>query len=93
MPRHAASGNSQRRSAGDSGEQERERIVAAFAKAATEHGYAQLTVDQVLRYADVSQATFEAHFDSKEQGVIAAQDAFLERLQLEVAGACEADKA
>lgn len=73
-------------------EEERERIVAAVVKAATEHGYAQLTVDLVLRYAGVSQATYEAHFETKEQGVIAAQEAFLAGLQLEVSGACDADE-
>lgn len=73
---------------GGAGEQ-RERIVAAIAKAASEHGYAKLTIDQVLRYAGVPRSTFEAHFESKEQGLIAAQDAFFDRLRLDVAGACD----
>jgi len=69
--------------------EQRERIVAAISKAASEHGYAKLTVEQVLRYAGVPRSTFDAHFDSKEQGLIAAQDAFLDRLWLDVVSACD----
>lgn len=86
-----AGGESQRSSREDpdaAGEQ-RQRLVAAISKAASEHGYAKLTVDQVLRYAGVSQAIFDAHFESKEQGLIAAQDAFLDRLWLDVVSACD----
>jgi AcrR family transcriptional regulator len=68
---------------------ERDRLIAAFARAASEQGYAKLTVEQVLRYAGFSQGTFEAHFESKEQGLVAAQDAFLHRLWLDVVGACD----
>jgi AcrR family transcriptional regulator len=67
----------------------RERLVAAFGRVASEHGYSQLTVEQVLLYAKVSRATYEAHFETKEQGLIAAQDAFLDRLWLEVVAACD----
>jgi AcrR family transcriptional regulator len=69
--------------------EQRERIVAAFAKAAAEHGYAKLEIEQVLRYADVPRSTFDAYFESKEQGLIAAQEAFLDRLWLDVVSACE----
>lgn len=68
---------------------QRERLVAAFSKAAAEHGYAQLKLEQVVRYAGVSAEAFEAHFESKEQGLVAAQDAFLERLWLDVVTACD----
>jgi AcrR family transcriptional regulator len=70
--------------------EQRALIVAAIAKAASEHGYANLTMEQVLGYAGVSRATFDAHFESKEQGLIAAQDAFLDRLWLDVVSACDA---
>ncbi len=73
-------------------DEERERIVAAIAKAASERGYARLKIDQVVRYAGVSRAAFDSHFTSKEQGIVAAQDAFLERLWLEVEGACDVDQ-
>lgn len=68
---------------------QRERLVAAFSKAAAEHGYAQLKVEQVARYAGVPAEAFEAHFESKEQGLVAAQDAFLQRLWLDVITACD----
>ena len=70
--------------------EQRERLVSAFAKAAAEHGYAGLELDQVRRYAGVTEDAFAAHFENKEQGLIAAQDAFFDRLWLDVAGACDA---
>jgi AcrR family transcriptional regulator len=84
-------GNSQRRSGVDpeNSGRDRERLVSAVAKAAAEQGYARLTVDQILRYAGVPRATFDAHFESKEQGLIAAQDAFFDRLWLDVIAACD----
>jgi AcrR family transcriptional regulator len=72
---------------------QRELLVSAFNKAAAEHGYARLEVEQVLRYAGVSRATFDAHFQNKEQGLIAAQDAFFERLWLDVVAACDGSAA
>lgn len=75
----------------DSGEatQERERLIAAFGKAASEHGYRDVTVDQIARYAGLSRSHFERHFKSKERGLVAAQDAFLDRIWLEILGACQ----
>ncbi len=69
--------------------EQRDRIVAAFAKAAAEHGYAKLEIEQVLRYAGVPRSTFDAHFESKEQGLIAAQEAFLDHLWLDVLSVCD----
>lgn len=68
---------------------ERERLIAAFGKAASEHGYRDVTLDQVAHYAGLSRARFEAHFDTKEQGLVVAQDAFLDRLWLDVLEACD----
>lgn len=73
-------------------DEERERIVAAIAKAASERGYSKLKIDQVVRYAGVSRAAFDSHFESKEQGIVAAQDAFLNRLWLEAEGACDLER-
>lgn len=85
-----AGGDFQRHSKATSGyARDRERLVAAFGKAVAEHGYAELTVDQVVNYAGTSRDIFEAHFESKEQGLVAAQDAFLERLWLDAVHACE----
>jgi AcrR family transcriptional regulator len=86
-----ADDESRRGESGDIGrpEGERDRFIAAFGKAASEHGYRDLTIDQVARYAGTSRARIEAHFDSKEQGLVAAQDAFLDRIWLDVVETCE----
>lgn len=68
---------------------ERDRLIAAFGKAVSERGYKDLTLDHVARYAGLSRARYEAHFDTKEQGLVAAQDVFLDRLWLDVLAACE----
>jgi AcrR family transcriptional regulator len=70
-------------------EGQRERLVAAISKAAAEHGYSGLTIDRIIRNAGVERVVFDAHFESREQGLLAAQDAFLERLLWEATGACE----
>jgi hypothetical protein len=44
----------------------------------------------VARGAGLPEAEIEASFETKEEGLLAAQEAFLERLWLEVLGACEA---
>jgi AcrR family transcriptional regulator len=68
---------------------ERARLVSAFARAVADHGYRELRIEDVSRGARLPQARFEAHFGSKEEGLIAAQDVFLDRLWLEVRAACE----
>lgn len=68
---------------------DRERLIAAVSKVAAEHGYAGLTVEQVLGYADLPREIFALHFETKEQALLAAQEAFFERLWLEAAHACE----
>jgi AcrR family transcriptional regulator len=70
-------------------EVERARIVAGITKAVIERGHARLTLEQILRYAGVSADTFHSHFASTEGGILAAQDAFLDRLWLEVTAACD----
>lgn len=88
-----ASGDSQGGSgSGPGAGEERELLIAAVAKAAAEHGYSRLTVNQVVRYAGVPRATFDASFASLEQAVVAAQDAFLRRLHEEVAAACDGER-
>ncbi|MBK5218886.1 MAG: TetR/AcrR family transcriptional regulator [Thermoleophilia bacterium] len=87
-----AGGPSQQRSEVDSGDPggDRERLVAAISRAAGEQGYDKLTVEHVIRYAGVPLATFYEHFATTEQGLIAAQDAFLDRIWLDVLDSCEA---
>jgi AcrR family transcriptional regulator len=83
-------GEPQQRSEAVSGyAEDRARLVAAFGKAAAEHGYAGLTVEQVMSYAGVPRGIFDAHFGTKEQGLVAAQEAFIERLWLDAVHACE----
>jgi AcrR family transcriptional regulator len=86
-----ARGESQRGDPRDPGraDPERARFIAAFGKAASEHGYRDLTIEQVARYAGTAPARIEAYFDSKEEGLVAAQDAFLDRIWLDVLDACE----
>jgi AcrR family transcriptional regulator len=69
---------------------ERERLIAAFGKAVSEHGYRDVTVDHVVRYSGLGRSRFERHFDSMERGLVAAQDAFFDRIWLEVLAACQA---
>lgn len=69
-------------------EGQRELLVAAVSRAAAEHGYSGLTIERVVDYAGVGRDVFDAHFESREQGLLAAQEAFLERLLGEAAGAC-----
>lgn len=66
-------------------------MVAAISRAAGEQGYDNLTVEHVVHYAGVPDATFYKHFATTEQGLMAAFDAFLDRLWLEVYAVCESD--
>jgi AcrR family transcriptional regulator len=68
---------------------QRPRLVAAFSKAAGEHGYARVDVDVVVRYAGLSAADFYREFAGVEQALLAAQEAYLGRLWLDIEGACE----
>jgi hypothetical protein len=70
--------------------QRRPRLIDAFSKAAAEGGYADLDLATIARYASLTVADFEAEFDSVECALLAAQDAFLERLRSEALAACEA---
>lgn len=86
----AADDSEQIRSRGPGGPvAERERLVAAISKTAAEHGYAGLTVERVISSSGVGREVFEAHFESCEQGLLAAQETFLGRLLGEASRACE----
>lgn len=69
---------------------ERDRLIAAFGKAAAEHGYIEVTGERIARYAGLPEGRYEAHFDSKERALIAAQDVFLERLLDDAVAGCGA---
>lgn len=68
---------------------ERDRLIWAFSRSLAELGYKALTPAAVARTAGVPEASFEAHFATKERGLVAAQEVFLDRLWLEVIGACQ----
>jgi AcrR family transcriptional regulator len=54
---------------------QRERILAAVAKAAAALGYSEMTVESVIERAGVSRRTFYDHFKNKEDAFLAAYDA------------------
>lgn len=62
----------------------RERLLGATARAVVEHGASRLSVEQIVRYADVSEATFYEHFNGVEQAFVATTEAFLGRLVAEL---------
>ncbi len=51
-----------------------ERALRAFAAVVAEQGYARATVDAVVKRASMSATTFYAHFDGKEDAMLAAID-------------------
>jgi AcrR family transcriptional regulator len=51
-----------------------ERALRALAEVMAEEGYERATVDAVLKRAQMSATTFYAHFDGKEDAVLAAID-------------------
>jgi AcrR family transcriptional regulator len=69
---------------------ERDRIVAAFGRAAAADGVRRLTFGAVATYAGLPRERVEAHFPNLEAGLVATQQEFLERLRLEAADACTA---
>jgi AcrR family transcriptional regulator len=71
---------------------ERSEIVTAIARAVTEYGYTTVTLEQVLRQADLSEDRFRVHFASLGEGLAAAQEAFLEQVRLEIAVACDLER-
>lgn len=67
---------------------DRERVVAAFARAAAEQGYRGVTLERVARLARLPPDTVRSQFESVEDGLLAAQETFLDRLLLDVAEVC-----
>jgi AcrR family transcriptional regulator len=69
---------------------QRLRLVAGVARALTEHGYASLSVEQVVEQAGVSRSTFYENFKNKHDCVLAAHEVIFDCLADEVATACAA---
>jgi AcrR family transcriptional regulator len=59
---------------------QRERLIDAFTKIASERGYAKTTVEEICALVGVPEASFFEHFESKDQCLTAAYDAFVERM-------------
>ena len=68
-------------------EQVRQRIEDCALRAFSEHGFDDVTVEQVCRDAGVSPATFYRYFGAKEEVVFAYRDGFLKALRNAIAGA------
>lgn len=68
---------------------QRERILAAVARATSTHGYAGMSVSDVVEHAGVSRRTFYELFDNKEDAFIAAYEEAAQRLLSRVRGASE----
>ncbi len=66
---------------------QRERLLAAMIGAATEIGYNNLTVQNVLTRAGISRPTFYEQFEDKEDCFLAAFDAAAGRMQVRIEAA------
>jgi len=64
---------------------QRERLIAAMLRAASELGYRETNVQDVIERAGVSRPTFYEHFSNKEDCFLAAFDITAERLRDRVA--------
>jgi AcrR family transcriptional regulator len=67
---------------------QRDRLIAAITDSLYEQGYEKSTVSSIGRRARVSKADFYRHFASKEECLLAAYDAAVERLREEVLLVC-----
>jgi AcrR family transcriptional regulator len=68
---------------------QRERLIAAMLSAASELGYRETNVQDVIERAGVSRPTFYEHFPNKEDCFLAAFDATAERLRDRVGAAAD----
>lgn len=66
---------------------QRERLILAMLGAASELGYLETNVQDVIDRAGVSRPTFYEHFSNKEDCFLAAFDTSAERLRAELTGA------
>lgn len=67
---------------------QRQRLFAATARALAEHGYAELTVEQILKEAGVSRTTFYEHFNNKRECVLVSHEVAFGRLSAGLRQAC-----
>jgi AcrR family transcriptional regulator len=62
-----------------SAEDQRRRILEATADLIAEQGYAETTIEQIIRRARVGYATFYKHYADKQEAFLALMDAAVER--------------
>jgi AcrR family transcriptional regulator len=67
-----------------SAEDQRRRILEATADLVADQGYAETTIEQIVRQARVGYATFYKHYADKEEAFLALLDAAIERTAYEV---------
>lgn len=68
---------------------ERDLLVAAAERALAEHGARRISVERIVRYAQLPESTFYDHFADLAEVLLPANQAFFERLSAEMAEACE----
>jgi AcrR family transcriptional regulator len=59
---------------------QRQRLLAGVARALAGRGYAEMTVEQVLKEAGASRATFYEHFQDRRECVLVAHEEAFDRL-------------
>jgi AcrR family transcriptional regulator len=64
-----------------SSSEEAERVIRGFTLAAAEHGYAGVTIHEIVRHASMSPNTFYANFPDKRAVLLAAVDSSTAQLQ------------
>lgn len=67
---------------------QRERVLSAVAGAASELGYAAMSVEAIIARAGVSRRTFYQHFKNKEDAFVAAYDAVVRQQTRHIQRAC-----
>lgn len=73
-------------------EHQRSRLLAGAARAVSTHGYAALTVEQIIEEAGVSRTTFYEHFDNKRDCVLVAHAEIFDRLSSAIFRACASER-
>lgn len=71
--------------------EERELLIDAVTRTAAERGYANTTVEEVTRRAGLPPGAVDAHFADLRNCLVAAFDAYVERMETQVRSAIDLD--
>lgn len=74
-------------------ESQRQRLLAAMAESVAIRGYAATSVERVIELAGVSRSTFYEQFTNRQECVLVAYDAVLERFLDQLSAACSGGRA